>query len=119
MGAKKPIDCVKQNEVIDKLETIIFTDPDKKTVLLMDLDNNIEIQQRILELIPELRHAFIIHNTPSLVNANQMKRPWLSIIRHYLGKRYQIITKNSYVQNSKYTKKYFFIEKNIITETKC
>jgi hypothetical protein len=111
MGAKKPIDIIKQNEIINKLEKIIIPDPENKTITLLELDNNLELQQKILNLIPEIREAFIIHNTPSLIHADQMKRPYLSIMRHYLSIKYKIIIKNSYIKNSPYTKKYTFLEK--------
>lgn len=97
------------NTVIDILEL------DKKNIFtLYEFDNDINTINKILELIPNIRKYF---NVTCIVGARypeKIKRPYLSIIKHLLKKKY-IIKSLGYTLkiNDKYirTTKYTFIEK--------
>lgn len=108
----KNIDPEKQDQIIDKLENLIFTSGEK-AFTLYNIDNNAELQQQIIALSDEIKEAFTVHNFTGINRPSDLKRPWLSIIRTLLTKRYKIIIE-SYRDKEKggvRTKKYNFFPK--------
>ena len=70
-----------------------------------------EIQNKILVLIPEIRKWFSFNNIKAVGEPNKIKRPWFSIIKFFLknkyniqGKDYQFTKDGIHIR----TKKYFF-----------
>ena len=64
------------NKIIDILEL-----DENNQIILYYLDNNEEKQNKIMELIPELRKYFSFCCISGLEKTETTKRPWLSIIR--------------------------------------
>lgn len=71
-------------KILDLEHTTIFT--------LYALDNNKEIQQKIMELIPEIRKWYSFNGIKAVGDPEKIKRPWLSIIKHLLKSKYNLVT---------------------------
>jgi hypothetical protein len=108
----KNIEPVKQEQLIDKLEQLVL--PEEKAFTLYNMDNNKFLQEQIMGLVEDIRKAFYIHNFTGVNRPDGLKRPWLSIVRTLLGKRYNIIIED-YRDKEKMvrTKRYNFIPKTI------
>ena len=78
-----------QNDITDKIISILDLE-NKQTYTLYELDQNEEIQKRIIELIPEIRKWFAFNNMKSVGEPEKIKRPWLYIIKHLLKSKYTI-----------------------------
>lgn len=106
-----------QDELIEKIRGILFGD--RNTCILYDMDHNAAVQQQILELIPSLRSHFLIHNIPGVQRPQSLKRPWLSIMRAFLKKKYHILCEN-YIckrpEGNVATKRYVLLPKDSIVE---
>ena len=101
-----------QNDITDKIISILDLE-NKQTYTLYELDQNEEIQKRIMELIPEIRKWYAFNNMKSVGEPEKIKRPWLSIIKHLLKSKYTIESKDfQFTENGKYirTHKYTFIK---------
>jgi hypothetical protein len=81
MRLKSELYKTEQNEIIDKIIGILDLG-NKNTYTLYELDNNLEIQTKIMYLIPEIRKWFSFNNMKSVGEPERIKRPWLSIIKH-------------------------------------
>ena len=82
------------------------------TYTLYELDKNEEIQNKIMELIPEIRNWFSFNNMKAVGEPSKRKRPWLSIIKQLTKTKYNIESKDfQFTENGKYirTHKYTFI----------
>jgi hypothetical protein len=99
-----------QNEIIDKIIAILDLE-NKNTYTLYDLDNHLEIQNKIMELIPEIRKWFSFNNMKSVGEPEKIKRPWLSIIKNLIKTKYSIKSKSYHFKNKEkwiMTQQYFF-----------
>ena len=99
-----------QDEIIDKIIMILDLEH-KSTYTLHELDNNKEIQNQIMELIPEIRKWFSFNGIKAVGEPSKIKRPWLSIIKHLLKTRYNMVSLDyHFTENGKHirTQKYFF-----------
>jgi len=86
----RQIDTDKQNQVIKALKDLIC--PHNKTAFtLYDIDHDPALQSNILALIPDIRAQFYLHNFTGVSKPDSLKRPWLSLIKAVLGKRYDIL----------------------------
>ena len=65
----------------------------KKTYTLYELDNNEEIQNKIMELIPEIRKYYSFNGIKAVGEPSKIKRPWLSIIKHLTKEKYNLESK--------------------------
>ena len=61
MRLKSELYKTEQNEIVDKIITILDLG-NKNTYTLYELDNNLEIQTKIMDLIPEIRKWFSFNN---------------------------------------------------------
>jgi hypothetical protein len=106
----KHIELEKQEQLIDRLERLVLSED--KAFTLYNMDNDKPLQEQIMGLVEELREAFYIHNFTGVNRPEGLKRPWLSIIRTLLGKRYKIIIED-YRDKEKLvrTKRYNFVPK--------
>jgi hypothetical protein len=83
----------------------------KQSYTLYELDQNKEIQQKIMELIPEIRKWFSFNGIKAVGEPKKIKRPYLSIIKHLLKSKYKIESKDfQFTENGKHirTHIYFF-----------
>lgn len=87
MRLKSELYKKEQYEIIDKIITILDLE-NKTTYTLYELDNNEEIQNQIMELIPEIRKWFSFNGIKAVGEPSKIKRPWLSIIKHLLKTKY-------------------------------
>ena len=100
-----------QEEIVDKIITILDLE-NKTEYTLYELDKNEEIQKQIMELIPEIRKYYSFNGIKAVGETNKIKRPWLSIIKHLIKKKYNIISLDyHFTENGKHirTQKYCFI----------
>lgn len=111
MRLKSELYKAEQEEIIDKIITILDLEH-KQTYTLYELDNNNEIQNKIMELIPEIRKWFSFNNMKAVGEPEKRKRPWLSIIKQLTKTKYLLQIKDiRYTQNGIQikTQKYTFI----------
>lgn len=106
-----------QEKLIDSIKTIIFGD--KNWCVLHDIDQQPEKQQQVLDLIPNLRQNFLIHNLAGVQRPDTLKRPWLSIMRTFLRRRYHVLSENYLMKTSDggiiATKRYVLLPKEAIS----
>jgi hypothetical protein len=99
MRLKSELYKKEQEEVIDKIITILDLEH-KNTYTLYELDKNKEIQNKIMELIPEIRKWFSFNGLKAVGEPNRIKRPWLSIIKQFTKTKYNLIVKElRYIYN--------------------
>ncbi len=102
-----------QEELFDKIINILNLD-ENNSITLYELDNDIVKQNKILDLIPDIRKYFNFSTISGARYTNRIVRPWLSIIRQ-LTKHKLYISSTDYrilVGDKKIrTKKYVFLEK--------
>jgi hypothetical protein len=89
MRLKSELYKKEQEEIIDKICNILDL-TNRNTYTLYELDNNVEIQKKIMELIPEIRKWFSFNGIKAVGEPEKIKRPWLSIIKHLVKKKYKI-----------------------------
>ena len=113
MKLKSELYKIEQYEICDKIIDILQLDNDK-SITLYELDNDKVKQQKILDLIPDIRKYFSFTNIIGASNPDNVKRPWLSIIRNIIKLKYQFIY-GDYTKkindNRIRTKRYIFLLK--------
>jgi len=99
-----------REEICNKILEILKLN--NNTFLLHYLDNNIEIQNKIIELKPEIQKVFECSTISSFKPNFSCKRPYLNIIRGILRKQNYIFTgkdviikqeDGTYIRTMKYT----------------
>jgi len=80
-----------QEEVVDKIISILDLE-NKTEYTLYELDKNGEIQKQIMELIPEIRKYYSFNGIKAVGEPNKIKRPWLSIIKHLIKLKYNMVS---------------------------
>jgi hypothetical protein len=116
MRLKSELYKKEQDEIIEKIVNILDL-KNKTEYTLYELDKNEEIQKQIMELIPEIRKWFSFNNMKAVGEPNKIKRPWLSIVKHLIKKKYNIESNDfQFTENGKYirTHKYTFISLKIL-----
>jgi len=58
------------------------------------LDNDKEKQEKIIELIPDIRKYFSFNSIKAVGEPHRIKRPWLSIIKQITKLKYNISAKD-------------------------
>ena len=91
MRLKSELYKKEQEEIVDKIISILDLE-NKDTYTLYELDKNEEIQKKIIELIPEIRKYYSFNGIKAVGEPNKIKRPWLSIIKHLIKKKYNMIS---------------------------
>ena len=89
MRLKSELYKKEQDEIIDRIITILDLEH-KSTYTLHELDNNKEIQNQIMGLIPEIRKWFSFNGIKAVGEPSKIKRPWLSIIKHLIKSKYNM-----------------------------
>lgn len=100
MRLKSELYKKEQDEIVDKIAKILDLE-NKTEYTLYELDQNEEIQKKIMELIPEIRKYYAFNNMKAVGEPNKRKRPWLSIIKNLLKTKYNITTDISYLTDNK------------------
>lgn len=110
MRLKSKLYKKEQEEIVDKIVTILDLE-NKTEYTLYELDKNEEIQKQIMELIPEIRKYYSFNGIKAVGEPNKIKRPWLSIIKHLIKKKYNIVSLDYHFTEDKThirTQKYCF-----------
>jgi hypothetical protein len=111
MRLKRELYKKEQDEIIEKIVMILDLE-NKNTYTLYELDNNKEIQNKIMELIPEIRKWFSFNGIKAVGDPEKIKRPWFSIIKQLTKTRYNIESKDfQFTKDDIHirTKKYTFL----------
>ena len=100
----------KEEEITEKIINIL--ELNDNSILLYNLDNDKTKQDKLLELIPEIRKYYSFSTIIGASEPTKAKRPYLSIIRQLTKSKYKL---NSYDYRIKQddkqdirTKKYIF-----------
>lgn len=93
MRTKKEVYHHDQEDIINTIINILEFN-DQKTITLYELDNDLEKQQKIMDLIPNIRKYFSFNNWKAVGEPERFKRPWLSIIRQLTKSKYQMNRKD-------------------------
>jgi len=91
MRLKSELYKKEQDEIVDKIVKILDLE-NKNTYTLYELDKNEEMQNKIMELIPEIRKWFSFNNMKAVGEPSKRKRPWLCIIKQLLKSKYNIVS---------------------------
>ena len=115
MRLKSELYKKEQEEIIEKIISILDFDNDC-VINLCDFDNDLNKQNKIMELIPEIRKWFSFNGIKAVGEPIKIKRPWLSIIKHLLKTKY--LTQTSEMRIIKddktiRTMKYNFIQQSL------
>ena len=93
MRLKSELYKKEQDEIIDKIVKILDLE-NKTEYTLYELDKNQDIQNKIMELIPEIRKWFSFNNMKAVGEPSKRKRPWLSIIKQLTKTKYKVESKD-------------------------
>ena len=93
MRLKSELYKKEQEEMCDKIIEILDL-PENNTITLYDLDNDKEKQEKIIELISDIRKYFSFNSIKAVGEPHRIKRPWLSIIKQITKLKYTITTKD-------------------------
>jgi len=108
MRLKSELYKKEQNEIIERIILILDLE-NKSTYTLYELDNNKEIQNHIVDLIPEIRKWFSFNGIKAVGEPSKIKRPWFSIIKHLLKTKYNIESKDfQFTENGKYIRTHVY-----------
>jgi hypothetical protein len=91
MRLKSELYKKEQEEIVYKIISILDLE-NKTEYTLYELDKNEEIQKKIMELIPEIRKYYSFNGIKAVGEPNKIKRPWLSIVKHLIKKKYNIVS---------------------------
>lgn len=114
MRLKSELYQTQQTDIRNKLIAILDLEHNNPLVLY-ELDNNLELQQQIMELIPEIRTFFSFNDMIGVSEPRKTKRPYFCIIKYLLKPIYNITNKEfHFTKEGKRirTVKYFFIPIN-------
>jgi hypothetical protein len=108
MRLKSELYKKEQEQVIDKIISILDLQ-NKNTYTLYELDTNKDIQNKIMELIPEIRKWFSFNGIKAVGEPSRIKRPWLSIIKNLLKSKYRIESKDfQFTENGKHIRTHIY-----------
>ena len=93
MRLKSELYAKEQEEIVNKIVRILDLEH-INCYTLYDLDNNKEIQENIMALIPEIRKYYSFNGIKAVGDPEKIKRPYLSIIKHLLKNKYKILSKD-------------------------
>ena len=91
MRLKSELYKKEQEDIVDKIIKILDLE-NKTEYTLYELDKNEEIQKQIIGLIPEIRKYFSFNGIKAVGEPNKIKRPWLSIIKHLIKIKYNMVS---------------------------
>jgi hypothetical protein len=91
MRLKSELYKKEQEDIVDKIVKILDLE-NKTEYTLYELDKNVEIQNKIMELIPEIRKYYSFNGIKAVGEPSKIKRPWLSIIKHLIKQKYNMVS---------------------------
>jgi len=91
MRLKSELYKKEQEEIVNKIVKILDLE-NKTEYTLYELDKNEDIQKQIMELIPEIRKYYSFNGIKAVGEPSKIKRPWLSIIKHLIKQKYNMIS---------------------------
>ena len=113
MRLKSDLYKKEQEEIIEKIISILDL-KNKNTYTLHELDKNEEIQNKIMELIPEIRKWFSFNGLKAVGEPSKIKRPWLSIIKQLTKTKYTIESKDfQFTENGKHIRTHIYSFNNL------
>jgi hypothetical protein len=118
MPKKIDMSSPRQDELIENIRALLFGN--KNVCVLCDIDNKPDVQKKVLDLIPDLRMHFLIHNIPGVQRPDSLKRPWLSIMKTFLKYKYHLVSENFLMKTENgvvATKRYILLPKDTIVDT--
>jgi hypothetical protein len=104
-----------QLEIMNKIINILELDKNN-SITLYELDNDIIKQQKILNMLNDIKKYFKCQCVKSLIAPEKVKRIYLSLIRYITKLEYNMISSQHliHINNSTIrTVKYIFIKKSI------
>lgn len=105
-----------QYKILNKIINILNINDNNNYLILYELDNNIELQNKILELVPDIKKYFSVYGVKALIYPEEVKRVYLCIIKYIIKLEYKIIISDCNIKNETNdiirTKKYYFIKNN-------
>ena len=108
MRLKSELYKKEQEEIVDKIITILDLE-NKTEYTLYELDENEEIQKKIMELIPEIRKYYSFNGIKAVGEPEKIKRPWLSIIKQFTKTKYKLESKDfQFTENGKYIRTHIY-----------
>ena len=99
-----------QADIVTKLISFLNLE-NSQIFLLFDLDKDVELQNNILSLVPDIRKYYNCNNIKAVTDPSRIKRAWLSIIKTLLKPVYSIVAEDyHFTKDEKYihTQKYTF-----------
>ena len=93
MRLKSELYKKEQEAIVDKIIKILDLTK-KQTYTLYELDKNEDIQNNIMQLIPEIRKYFSFNGLKAVGEPKRIKRPWLSIIKQLTKTKYKMESKD-------------------------
>jgi hypothetical protein len=99
-----------QDEIINKIITILELD-DKNSTTLYELENNDEKIKQINDLVPDISKFFCTSKVLGIHDTKRVKRPYLSIIRQICKKKYTVVSTDTTIKvndDKIRTKRYIF-----------
>lgn len=91
MRLKNDIYKSEQSQIISDLYSILIPN-DLDFFILYDLEHDLIKIQSIMDLFPKIKQFFTMSNLPALAYPENCKRPYLSVAKILLKKRYKIIS---------------------------
>ena len=113
MNLKSILYRQEQEEIIERIIDILHLD-NNKSISLYDLDNDIEKQNKIMDMIPEIRKFFSFSTIIGASEPHKVKRPYLSIIKQLCKKKYDILVQDCILkvdEKDVRSKRYVFVLK--------
>ena len=108
MRLKSELYKKEQQEIVDKIVKILDLE-NKTEYTLYELDKNEEMQNKIMELIPEIRKWFSFNNIKAVGDPRKRKRPWLSIIKQLTKTKYTMKSKDfQFTENGKHIRTHVY-----------
>ena len=93
MRLKSELYKKEQEEFSNKIIEILDL-PKTNIITLYELDNDKEKQEKIIELIQDIRKYFSFNSIKAVGEPHRIKRPWLSIIKQITKLKYTMTTKD-------------------------
>jgi hypothetical protein len=83
-----------QDFIINKIIDILGITPENNSITLYEIDNNENIKQQLMDLIPEIRKWFSFSNIKPISTPEKYNRPYLCIIKQITKKYWNITYKD-------------------------
>lgn len=102
MRLKSELYKKEQDDIINKIINIMELETNNKYTL-HQLNNDNEKQRKIMLLIPEIRKYFSFNGMKAVGCPEQIKRPWLSIVKILTKTKYRLDVKHIYLKENEET----------------